>query len=584
MNRLLLAALGCALLFGPALGEPTVEATLEPLDLEVGGRAVLTIIVEGGGSIDDDLRWPLPEGLSVRSAGESRNFSMVNGKFSQSTQRRYLVTPLREGRYELPVLEIHVGGRAYRFGPWALTARAVASQPSPEAPGAGPSRSGSGAIPAVLVEMTVEPSQLFVGQQAILSVRFLQRADIAVYDARFVPPETEGFWKEDLPQIPHGVERRPGATYEVTEIRLALFPTRPGRLEISPARVRVQYRTARRDPFSFFGLSGPDREEEPASAPCIVTVKPLPQPAPPGFTGAVGDYSIRSSFDREAARQGEPINWTVEIRGAGNVTALEGPQFPEIPGCRGLDGGESLDRERDTRIVGGTKRFTRILIPDRAGTIRIPSIAWAHYDPAEGRYVASELAGRDLVVEPALGYADADAKPAERLGEGLRPIFSRTRLHSASAERPWSHPLYAAGVAAPLLALAAIFALRRRREMDRLDPVGARMRAAPRNLRRSLERVGVEREDPWGGLVRGVEDYLCAQYGPEVRGLTRSGLRAHLTEQGCEREATERIVEILEQADARRYLPASAASEDDLREAIRASAESATRLKGGRRG
>lgn len=579
--RTVAAACLLILLAGSVRGETRVDATLEPLDLEVGGRAVLTITVEGGGSIDGDPRWSLPEGLSVRSAGESRNFTMVNGKFSQSTERRYVVTPMRAGQFEFPAFDVRVSGRAYSFGPWTLSA---AAGRAPQAPDRSlpPGQPPRGQDPPVRVEMSIEPEQLVLGQQAILSIRFLQRTDVTVYDARFIPPETEGFWKEELPQVPRGIERRGAASYDVTEVRLALFPTRAGRLEISPARVRVQYRLARRDPFSLFGFSGPDREEEPASGGCAVVVKPLPQPAPPEFAGAVGSFSVRASLDPETGVQGEPVNWTVEIAGQGNVAALQGPAFPEVPGCRGLDGGTVLDRSRDTRVIGGTKKFTRILIPDRAGAIRIPEVAWAHYDPLARRYVREELPGRSLSVTPAPDAPANSAGEAQRIGGGLRPIYTATRLRAASSERPWTSPGYLSALAVPLLAVASAWAVRRRRDLDRLDPAGARLRSAPRKLRASLAAAGAT-ADPWGTLARAVEDFLAAQFGSEIRGLTRADLRARLAVETGDVATADRIVGVLEQADGKRYLPSSGSSEAEFREATRVVAETANMLKRGRR-
>lgn len=589
MKRFLALAtllLACA---GIARGESRVGAALSPLEVQVGERAVLTITVEGGGSVEGEPRWSLPEGLSVRSAGESRNFTMINGKFSQSTERRYLITPLRPGRFEIPAFDVRVSGRAYTLGPWTLTAAADSGTPAPgpsPTPGATKGSPPSSPAPSgeapVRVEMTVEPQNLFVGQQAILSIRFLQRADVTVYDARFIPPETEGFWKEDMPQIPRGVERRAGASYDVTEIRMALFPTRPGRLEISPARVRVQYRMVRRDPFSLFGFSGPDREEEPASGVCAVSVKPLPEPAPDGFTGAVGSFEAKVSLDRPQGVQGEPLNWTVEIAGQGNIAALKGPVFPEIPGCRGLDGGESVDRSRDTRAVGGVKRITRILIPDRAGAVRIPDMEWAYFDPAARRYERLDLPGRSLAVAPA-SDAPAVGAQAHRIGGGLRPIFSRTRLHPMAAERPWTAPVYFAAAAVPVAALGFAWTVRRRRESERLDPEGARIRRAPARLRRSLALASQDAADPWGSLARGLEDYLIAQFGPEVRGLTRPALRRRLVEMGGEAGAAERIAAVLERADANRYLPSGRRDAKEFEEALRVAAESAGSLKRGRR-
>ena len=90
--------------------------------------------------------------------------------------------------------------------------------------------------------MDASPEEVYLGEQVILRVSFWQRSDLTIDDAAFVPPETAGFWKEELPPQRRSRRARASARYEVTEILSALFPTREGELTITPARVSVRYR------------------------------------------------------------------------------------------------------------------------------------------------------------------------------------------------------------------------------------------------------------------------------------------------------------------------------------------------------
>ncbi len=564
-----------------AWAEVRVTGSLDPSAVTLGEPATLTITIEGSASFEGEPDFHAPDGIRVRSGGESRNFSLVNGRFSQTLQRQYAVLALRGGAYTIGPVTVKVSGRSYSLGPYSLTAGAGTTPPPAGTPadrGSADDAGDRGPTPPIAVEMRVEPAEVYVGQQAILSVRFLTRADIAVLDARFIAPESEGFWKVDLPQVPQSVVRRGGASYRVSEVRMALFPTRVGELKIDPARVHVQYRDSRRDPndpFSFFGMGGREREAEPASNACTVRAKALPKPEPPGFGGAVGRFSMDARFDRETGAQGQPITWTVTIEGDGNVSSIEGPRFPDLPGCRGIDGGSDVKSRQDAQTVGGSKSFSRVLIPEAAGGLEIPNLTWAYFDPEDGRYRTLSIPARRISIAAASVAQDAGGG---RIGGALRPIRNSSRLSPLAGERPWRQAGFWILQIVPMGALAAGIFARRRRLMIERDPTGARVRHAPRQLARALRGVETDRQDPWGALVRAVEDFLDGRYGSEIRGLTRSALAAHLVSAGANPEAAQSMAALLERADTLRFTPRSDSTRDDLSGAVRTAADCAARM------
>jgi hypothetical protein len=578
--RILLIAAALVAIAPVARGEVRVAGDLKPTAVGLGEAAVLTVTVEGSGSFDGEPNFHAPDGIRVRSAGESRNFALVNGKFSQTLVRQYAVLALRVGTYTIGPVEVRASGRSYSLGPYTLTA-GPSSAPAPASP---PGRSapdqaeGRGESPPIAVEMIADPQEVFIGQQTVLSVRFLIRADVALLDAQFLAPESQGFWKVDLPQVPQAVVRRGNASYRVNEVRMALFPTRAGDLRIDPARVHAQYRDSRRDPndpFSFFGLGGREREAEPASGACVVRVRPLPQGAPAGFTGAVGRYSMTSRLDRTQGAQGQPITWTVSIDGEGNVTSLEGPRFPDLPGCRGLDGGSDVKTRQDARTVGGSKSFSRLLIPDAAGRLEIPTLSWSYFDPEDSRYHTVTTVAQVVPISAATAAADAGGG---RIGGALRPIRTSSRLTPISEERPWRRAGFWMLQVLPLGALVAGFVLRRRRLEVERDPLGARMRHAPRRLARALRAVDADPHDPWGSLVRAIEEFLEGRYGGEIRRLTRAELVGFLRDRGANPDAAESLGALLARADVLRFTPRGDASREDLNAAVREAGDCAARM------
>ncbi len=117
-----------------------------------------------------------------------------------------------------------------------------------------------------------------------------------------------------------------------------------------------------------------------------LTVRPLPQPAPGGFDGAVGEFTLVSKVVPETASVSEPVTWTLELQGKGN--------WPDIAGL------PTRDASRDFRVVQPQARRTNkegalfeaslsedvVLIPTKPGTYTLGPVVWTYFDPTTGTY------------------------------------------------------------------------------------------------------------------------------------------------------------------------------------------------------
>ena len=59
-------------------------------------------------------------------------------------------------------------------------------------------------------------------------------------------------------------------------------------------------------------------EVEASTEPVPLEVQPLPAGAPAGFKGAVGQFTLESKLVPEQVNEGEPITWTLSLKGTGN--------------------------------------------------------------------------------------------------------------------------------------------------------------------------------------------------------------------------------------------------------------------------
>lgn len=229
----------------------------------------------------------------------------------------------------------------------------------------------AGAEPNYFVEAVIDNPTPYVGQQITYRFRFYDAVDVT--NPQYEAPDFEGFWRIDKGVVNNTSVVINNRQYNVTELDTALYPTRPGIIDISPANVLL--------PETVF------RQEEKIAANAVtVDVKPLPENAPNGFSGGVGQFNLTATLDRQSALLGEPFVLRLSISGTGNVEQLTLPDLP-IPADWRLYANPTTitATETDTLLVG-EKVYEYLLIPGRVGQQTLPGITFDYFDPLTGVY------------------------------------------------------------------------------------------------------------------------------------------------------------------------------------------------------
>lgn len=204
------------------------------------------------------------------------------------------------------------------------------------------------------------------------------------------------------------------------------------------------------------------------SAPGRLTVRPLP-PAPPGFTGAVGRFSVRSFVEAPEIRVGEPFTWTVEVSGEGNWPAIRG--LPSRQASRDFELAEpaELIESESGDLFERTWSEQVVLIPRRAGVYVLGGFTMPVFDPEQGAYVTLEAEPIRLDIAP--GPNGEGTEPAAPGGQAstaedeLPPLLGG----QGDASRPWGWSglaLLMAGGLALLLTTWSVLAVRRALALD----------------------------------------------------------------------------------------------------------------------
>ncbi|WP_412062141.1 BatD family protein [Rubrivirga sp. IMCC45206] len=360
-----------------------------------------------------------------------------------------------------------------------------------------------------------EPSRrtAVVGQQIVVDY-------VLYFEPQVQPRETSpvgtwdapGAWREEMDVGP--AYPRPttvgGAPYEAVTIRrVALFATRAGTLTLAPMTFSVDLlrtdRSFSNDPFApFFSPFTRRLEDREVIAPeATVEVRALPDGAPDSFTGAVGQFQLRTTLPAVAADAGEAVRVRVDITGTGNIATLDAPELAVPPGVDAYDPKSEQELFRGGQTLRGVKTFDYTLVPQGGGTLDIPSAPWTYFDPADGQYktlrtepIRVDVDGPALLSTPAPGAAPAD-------------LLTSADWSRRTAAPGWLWGVLGGGLALPALAGGLFLAARAgRRRLDADTPDKRRRRARADAARRLAEARGLAGPEGYAAVEGAVRGYL----------------------------------------------------------------------------
>ena len=146
-----------------------------------------------------------------------------------------------------------------------------------------------------------------------------------------------------------------------------------------------------------------------STEPTTIEVLALPTAdKPASFTGAIGDFAMQVYTDRNQTQVGEPIMLSVEISGNGNFDRINGPTIPETAHWRSYEPESNFQPRIAGSALLGTKRFDYVMVPKQAGTLKIPEMRFAYFEPGTQRYTQLSSPAIEIEVSP----SDRPATPS----------------------------------------------------------------------------------------------------------------------------------------------------------------------------
>jgi len=325
--------------------------------------------------------------------GRATSFSMINFQTSSSTTLSYSVQVGQGGRIQIPSFEVQTDKGKKSVSSLIVDATAAAPprqqaapSPFPFPPGFFQNQPPAGAAPvvppsAVQAEAQAEPRNPFAGEVFDVNYR------VTMAPGRSGRVKTTPLW--DVQNFTaeawdRGQQIGPGGSQGLQFHTRAMVP-KAGKVELPSIRQKLDIDTPLGGRSFFFTAPG-SVEIEASTEPVAIEIQPLPTGAPAGFKGAVGQFTLESRMVPEQVNEGEPITWTLNLKGTGNwPVGVELPARTVPAKMRTIQ--PKLRREFDgTQIFTGGLVEDLVLIPTEAGEYELPAVKFVYFDPKKKSY------------------------------------------------------------------------------------------------------------------------------------------------------------------------------------------------------
>jgi len=413
-----------------------LQADVDATKIGAEDQVRLTITLEGRAA-DSVQQVALPPLKNLRHVGGpflSTQVSFVNGAVSQSRSFTYVLQPIGPGKAEIGALQLKVGTSDKTTAPIEIEVVPGSLGPRQSQP-RNPFDDGFGedpfamlfgnrrrrAEPKLQVAAVASRMRVHVGEPVLLTFFLYTQTSVAGVQLA-AAPQYAGFWAEDLEQ-PKTEPRGERATFDGDTyarypiLRKLLFPTRAGGLTIPAATFRFGLPQA-----SLFD-SGPNSVDR-STKPLTITVDPLPTEA--GFSGAVGEYQVSATLDRDSLPLGAAATLRFTVKGTGNLKWVDrGPELT-IPGAKVYPPQTKSDLKVGPEGIKGSKSWEFVVVPETSGSLAVAPLTFAYFDPS-GRAVKRAMTPA-LALNVEAGAAGA-AGPATSFS-GAAPQAARLVLRS----------------------------------------------------------------------------------------------------------------------------------------------------------
>lgn len=572
--------------------EIEISAAIDKNPVALDEQFVYEVEVAGKVQNLPDIKLPdFSDFMVVGGPSSSSSFQIINFQVSSSRTYTVVLMPRNVGSYKIAPASTAFKGQTYQTN--VIDVTVIQPSAKQQTPATAPAQPGvaKGADVSQLAFLKVIPSKrtVYLNEEVTLQYKIYFRANISGNEVLRLP-EAVGCWVEEYP-----TPRRPAVynetinnvRYNVAEIKkVAVFPSKDGKITISPLELMLEIAVPRqkpRDPFSLFDdfFSDPFSQvvkNKISSGEVELNVLPLPaEGKPAAFSGLVGDFTIQSSLDKTTASTNEAVSLKIKLAGTGLLKMLNTLPLDFSPDFEVYDPKINESLNKTGSVVTSSKEFEYVIIPRVAGNQKIKGIALSFFSPQSKSYKFLRTPEYSLEVSKGkeiagtLGSGTVFSKEEiQLLGKDIRFIKEELSDIRPLGDLPFRSIWFALSLVFPVVMLGAAFLYRNHLDKMSTNVQYARSRKAQKVAQKRLaEARGYWKQNKpepfYGAIANGLIGYLADKTNRPAAGLLRNEIEELLKKSDIATEIQTEFIKCLDEADYRRFAPGKA-SEADLKD------------------
>ncbi|MFA7272718.1 MAG: BatD family protein [Crocinitomicaceae bacterium] len=426
--------------------KPYVELIVQPTEVEVG--QAFNVIVKSNISGDINIDYPagFEQGYSVMNSME-QEFDGNTGEVITYYFHGRTGTLTKEGKFSIGPAFVRKGNKVYKSNKVQVIAK-------PKGCGMNESIDATLFKKPACGSIVLSKDKVYVGEAVVIESKVTSRFKPTHYDSYqgYIIASGADQHKINGPQeVLVRNENKNNKERFVFELdKQVVFFNNPGKVKIDPFEMTLQ------SGFDGFELTSKKND---------IRVVPLPKNAPQWFTGGVGQFDVKCVVNKSDLKQGEIVTLTLELSGYGNLHDISDPKL-NLPKELQLYG----DPERKEKFsftdkgADGTITIYYHLRVLESGSITIPAVKFAYFDPQQEKYVTKTTRSNSLSVENDPSFVVADNTQSEY---GAGNTIERFDTNETASSGFFSNPVVKwVGISTPLCLAFLFFFARARKQKE----------------------------------------------------------------------------------------------------------------------
>jgi hypothetical protein len=574
-------------------GQAGITASVSKNKVHAGERFTFSITVSNCDG--KNLKTPdLTDFQVVGGPNQSQQFSMINGKTSQSIAYNYVLQPKSTGQFTINSASIQCDNKTY-----STQAITIQVTDAPQGTTGSQSTNASNDIlqhvrDNLFIKAEVSKNTMYKGEQFLVTYKlyYSKKSAIADFGQTSNPqiPKFDGFYTEDISpqnQMPQ-METLNGILYQTQVIKqYRLTAQNTGENSIEPLKipfrvaVQTQKQNKNRSIFDdFFGSRSYEELNYTAASPALkIKVLELPSPVPADFNGAVGNFSMKTELSQTKTTTDEPLTYKIIVSGSGNLALFTAPDISLPPGW---------ETSLLNTIEGNTSRvYEYLLIPRSPGEFTIPSHTWSFFSPAEKQYISLASDTYTVLVEAGQGFTGSNTaggvskEQVEMLEKDIRYINKQKPVFINTSQK-LQKPLFYSAISMPFLLGVILFIYADKKKKAAGDIVSTKNKKATATARKRLKQAHVfaQQNDSkhfHDETIKALWGYVSDKFAIPQSDLTKENITGILRQYQVSESTGQRFMELLNTCELAVFAPQVSAS--NLKETYAEAAHVITKLE-----